>query len=268
VQDPRRTRLHRRGRLETTQPADRTRLPLRRRIAAYILAVVVPVSAAAAMIPLRVDHGRMAVLVLVVPVVLAALLGGFGPAIVAAAVTVLAYDLLLVAPYYDPAIRDSDEIVAAVTLFGVALIVGVLNARLVQLRARDAARLDELRHLVAFARVVTEQAGDVTLEDAATEHIASVLHLRHCTWHPGRIEATAPILLPDGNLMGRSSSFNADRATLPKHLEIPVRSGDVLLGRFVLVPTDGHAVSYEERVIAATIAALFGAATSKSVMST
>ena len=112
------------------------------------------------MIPLRVDHGRMAVLVLVIPVLLVALLGGIGPAIVAAAAAVLAYDLFLVEPYYDVAISNSDEIVAAVTLLGVALIVGVLNARLVQLRARDAARLDELRHLVAFARVVTEHVDD------------------------------------------------------------------------------------------------------------
>ncbi len=156
VQEPRRTHIQSRGGLETIQPADRTRVPRRRRIAAYLLAIVLPVLTAAAMIPLRVDHGRMAVLVLVIPVVLVALLGGFGPAIVAAAGAVLAYDLFLVEPYYDLAISDSDEIVAAVTLFGVALIVGVLNARLVQLRARDAARLDELRHLVAFARVVTE----------------------------------------------------------------------------------------------------------------
>ncbi len=258
VQEPRRTHLQGRGGLETIQPADRARVPRRRRIVAYVLAIVLPVLTAAAMIPLRVDHGRMAVLVLVIPVVLVALLGGFGPAIVAAACAVLAYDLFLVEPYYDLAISDSDEVVAAVTLFGVALIVGVLNARLVQLRARDPARLDELRHLVAFARVVTEHDDEVSSRRCG--HRAHHLGAQpsKCTWQPGRTESTAPILLPDGNLMGRLTAFNPDRATLPEHLEIPVRVDGDLLGRFVLDPTDRHVVSYEERVTAATIAALFG----------
>ena len=194
VQEPRRTHIQNRGGLETTRPADRTRLPRRRRIAAYILAIVLPVLTAAAMIPLRVDHGRMAVLLLVIPVVVVALLGGFGPAIVAATVAVLAYDLFLVEPYYDLAISDSDEIVAAATLFGVGLVVGVLNARLVQLGARDTARLDELRHLVAFARVVTEHDDDV--ESRRCSHRAHHLRAQSSELHvaagPHRIDRPDP----------------------------------------------------------------------------
>jgi K+-sensing histidine kinase KdpD len=268
VQEPRQSHIPVRGGMETIRPADRARIPRGRRIAAYFLAIVLPLSTAAAMIPLRVDHGRVAVLVLVIPVVLVALLGGFGPAIVAAGCAVLAYDVFLVEPYYDLAIGDSDEVVAALTLFGVALIVGVLSARVVQLRARDAARLGELRHLVAFARVVTEPIDDDTLVDAANEHITSLLNLRTCTWQPGNTESTAPILLPDGNLMGRMTAMNPDRATLPEHLEIPVRVDGDLLGRFVLLPTAGHVASYEERATAATIAALFGNAVSRSIRKT
>jgi K+-sensing histidine kinase KdpD len=252
--------MTRRSGPETIQPGDRSRIARRRRITAYLLAIALPVVTAAAMIPLREDHGRVAVLLLVVPVVLVALLGGFGPAIVAAASAVLVYDLFLVEPYYDLAISDSDEVIAAVALFGVALIVGVLNARLVQLRERDAARLDELRHLVAFARVVADQSDDAVLTTAAREHITSVLNLRRCMWEEGRGEGTAPMLLADGNVMGRMIDLNQDRAVLPEHLEIPVWIDGVPLGRFVAVPTSRHVASYEERLTAATIAMLFGRA--------
>ncbi len=68
--------------------------------------------------------------------------------------------------------------------------------------------------------------------------------------------------------MGRLTALNPDRATLPEHLEIPVRVDGDLLGRFVLVPTDRHVASYEERVTAATIAALFGTATARSITPT
>jgi len=212
------------------------------------------------MIPLRTDHGRVAVLVLVIPVVGVALLGAVGPAVVAAATAVLAYDLFLVEPYYDLAIADPDEIIAAVTLLAVALVVGVLSARLVRLHARDSARREELRHLIGFARVVTEEREKERLADAACEHIASLLNLRGCAWQRGDERSAAPILLADGNLMGWMRDLNPDRATLPDRVEIPVRVDDVLVGRFVLEPSSEHVASYEERVAAGTIAELFGRA--------
>ena len=243
--------------METIQPGDRSRLPARRRVAAYVLAVVLPLLTAVAMIPFRVDHGRVAVLVLVLPVVVVALLGAVGPAIVAAITAVLAYDLFLAEPYYSLPIDDPDEIVAAVTLFAVALVVGVLNARLVRLRARESARRDELQHLVAFSRVVIGERDPEVLVGAACGSLTSVLDLQHCEWQPGVSESTRPMLLPDGNLMGRIIDFNADRATLPDPLEIPGWVDGAMFGRFVVTPKHGHVVSYEERITAATIAQLF-----------
>ena len=123
-----------------------------------------PVVTAIALIPVRVDHARVALLVLVLPVVLVALLGTTGPAIVAAACAVLAFDFFLAEPYYSFAIEDADEIVAAATLFVVALVVGVLNARLVRARIRDSARRDELRNLIAFARTVADVRDEARLD--------------------------------------------------------------------------------------------------------
>jgi K+-sensing histidine kinase KdpD len=255
----------RRGGFETIQPGERTIVPVRRRVVAYVLAVVLPVVTAIALIPIRVDHARVTLLVLVLPVVLVALLGTTGPAIVAAACSVLAFDFFLAAPYYSFAIEDSDEIVAAATLFVVAVVVGVLNAQLVRARIRDSARRDELRHLTAFARTVANVRGEGPLTEAACEHIASVLRLEQCAWVPGGEDLTRPVLLADGNLMGRLVDLNDDRATLPEQIQLPVRVDEVAIGSFVLTSNGREIVSFEERRTAATIAGLFGRAVTSLV---
>ncbi len=230
-----------------------------------MLAVALPVVTAVALIPVRVDHARVALLVLVLPVVLVALLGTTGPAIVAAACAVLAFDFFLAEPYYSFAIEDADEIVAAATLFVVALVVGVLNARLVRARIRDSARRDELRNLIAFARTVADVRDEARLTEAACEHIASVLHLEQCEWQPGGAQPSRPVLLADGNLMARLVDLNDDRATLPEQIALPVRVDEVVIGTFVLTSNGREIVSFEERRTAATIAELFGRAVTSLV---
>ena len=240
-------------------------VPVRRRVVAYVLAVVLPVVTAIALIPIRVDHARVALLVLVLPVVLVALLGTTGPAIVAAACSVLAFDFFLAEPYYTFAIEDADEIVAAATLFVVALVVGVLNAQLVRARIRDSARRDELRNLTAFVRTVADVRDEAPLTEAACTHIASVLHLERCEWQPGGPQPSQPLLLADGNLMGRLVDLNPDRATLPEQIALPVRVDEAVIGYFVLTSTGREIVSFEERRTAATIAELFGRAVTSLV---
>jgi len=115
-----------------------------------------------------------------------------------------------------------------------------------------------LQHMIAFARMVTDVRDEQRLTVEACEHISSVLNLQRCTWEEGLGDATAPMLLADGNLMARTTDLNPDRATLPDHLDIPVWIDDAPLGRFVAVPTSGHVASYEERLTAATIATLYG----------
>lgn len=254
----------RRERPETFHPGERSRVPARRRATAYALAVVAPVAVAAAMIPFRVDHGRVAVLVLVLPVLLVALLGATGPAIVAAVCAVLAYDFLLSEPYYSLAIDDTDDLVAAVTLLIVAVVVGVLSARLVRLRAQESRRRDELEQLVSFIRAYSERTDSADLVDVACAHITAVLNLTGCVWQPGKNVATGPVLLADGSLMGPILELNSDRAVLPARLELAVWRDGVQLGRFELTSAPHNVVSFEERAVAAAIAQLYGQVSRRS----
>jgi hypothetical protein len=67
--------------------------------------------------------------------------------------------------------------------------------------------------------------------------------------------------MPDGNIMGYLTALNPDRAKLPDHIELPAAVGTTEVGRFLLTSRSRHPTSIEERLTAATIAALYAAAT-------
>lgn len=246
-----------RGRPETAVPGERARLPRRRQVLAYVLAVVLPVVVAVAALPLRAGHAPIVALILVVPVVVVAVLGAVGPAVVAALVAGIAYDIAHTEPYWRLVIDDPDDIATTITLVVVAVVVGVLCSRVVHLRASDAARHEELRHLLLFARSAAEDVDADVLAAEACRRLVGVLSLRDAHWQPGYHGDVGPKLLPDGAVMGYVTSLNPDRAKLPDGLEIPAIVGTTELGRFVLSPDHRTVVSAEERLTAATIASLF-----------
>lgn len=245
---------------ETFEPGERRQLPASQLAISIGLAVVLPLVTAAALIPVRADHGPTAAMVLVVPVVLVALIGGTLPAILASVTAGLAYDFFLTAPYYQLVIDDPDDVVTAITLVAVGLVVGVLSSRLAHTRARDTARSTELHNLLAFAHATTTNPEPGALEALAREHITSVLDLRSCEWKPGLRGGEAPTLLPDGSIMGYLAELNPDRAKLPAVLDLPAVAGTTEVGHFVLTPKPGQVSSLEERLTASTIAELFATA--------
>lgn len=252
-----------RRRPETHEPGERLGIPTRRLAMAYLLGVAVPIALAASMIPLRADHGPTMAIVLVVPVVAIAVPGATGPAVVTALSAGLAYNVFLTRPYYRPAIHSSDDVVATVTLVVVGLIVGVLSSRAARFGARASVRRTELRHLIEFTQATIGPLSAAELTQAACEHITAVLDLRECRWVPGQHDTAAPLLLPDGNVMGYVTELNPDRAKLPQRLELPAFAGTTLIGRFVLTAGGHRVASYEERLTAATIASLFASALSR-----
>lgn len=261
MNDPRPSTTPPRSRLrpETVEPGARARVPRRRLTQAYALAVVLPLLTAALSIPFRDEHGRTAAIILVVPVVLVATLGATGPALVAALVAGIAYDIFLTEPYNNVAIDDPDEVVAMVALVAVGLIVGWLAARVSRLGARASGRDTELRHLTEFSLATTTEIDPAELINRAAAHILGVLDLAACEWTPGPHSAPGPVLLPDGGLMGYLTELSPDRAQLPPGCVLPAITHDTELGSFLLTPNPGSVTSYEERRTAATIAQLLAA---------
>jgi K+-sensing histidine kinase KdpD len=222
-------------------------------VRAYGLAVALPVLFALLFLPFREDHGRTAAIVLVVPVVLVATMGATGPAIVAAVVAGLAYDLFLTEPYFTFVIDDPDEVVAMAALLAVGLIVGWLSSRIVRLGASARGRRNELAHLIEFSQAAATAIAPAALIQDAGRHVAAVLDLESCEWQPGPHHSDEPVLLPDGSMMGYLSDLGPDRAQLPRHSVVHAAAGDRRVGSFVLTARAGAVTSVEERRTAATI---------------
>jgi K+-sensing histidine kinase KdpD len=253
-----------RERPETAAPGERARVARRRSIAAYALAVALPTIVAVALLPLRDDHSQIVALVLVVPVVVVGALGALGPALVAASVAGLAFDVGFTEPYGHVVIDDPDDVVTTAALVVVAVVVGGLCSRVVRLRASDTARSRELGAVLRYAEVaVTERDPDL-LADAACTALSELLGLRACRWQAGYHGTAGPVLLPSGALMGALSVLAGDRAVLPSGTEIPAVHGSRELGRFVVTPDPRAAVSIEERRTALAIVSLFAAAASRA----
>jgi K+-sensing histidine kinase KdpD len=233
----------------------------RRTLVAYLLAIVLPVLVGLVAVPWRDDHSTTIAIVLVLPVVAVAVLGATGPAVVAALSAGLTYDVLFTEPYQRLTIDDPDDVVATIALVVVGLAVGLLSSRLARLSARAATRRVEVQELIEFMGATAAAPTAAALADEACARITTVLGLVDCRWDPEARGATsAPVILPDGNLMGFMADLDPDRAKLPRRLELPAVAGTAEFGRFLLTGDRGRIVSYEERLTAAAIATLFASA--------
>lgn len=140
--------------------------------------------------------------------------------------------MLLTEPYYRSRIDDADDLVATIALVGVGAPLGVLSSRLVRLTARATARRGEIRHLMAFARTVTQSVAEEELARAACSHISEVLAQQECRWSPGYHGTSAD---PPARWQhhGTPRRLNPDRAKLPRHLELPAVVSAHEPGRFI-----------------------------------
>lgn len=241
------------------EPTERQPLGAVRTRVAYVAAIAVPLAVGALMIPLRDELDQSTALILVVPVLLVALAGGIGPGLLAAVSATVTFDVLLTRPYFGFAIHADDDVVAAVTLLVVGAIVGTVASRLARVDTRAGARRRTIGQFTAFLNTVANSsADDETIVNEAATAISDILGLAGCEWRAGKALTTAPMILPDGFLMAYLSDLSEDRAQLPELTELPVSTGDVDLGRFVLHPTRDHDVSIEERRAAAAVAQLLG----------
>lgn len=239
-------------------PGERVRVPQRAALVGYVLAVALPALTALLLIPVRDEHPQTVAVVLVLPVVIVAVRGATGPAVLSALVAGAAYAVLLTEPYGQVTVDETDDVVTALTLVVVAGIVGWLSSRLVHIDARAAAREAEVEHLVGFWSAVADEPGPGALEAAAGGHIAGVLGAASAAWTPGAAGGVGPVLHPDGTISGYVTDLHPDRSQLPERVVLPVVADGHELGHFVITPTPGRLTSFEERRTAATIAQILG----------
>lgn len=138
-------------------------MPLRRRIIGSAVAISTMALFVAVMLPLR-SHLSAAVipLLLLVPVVVAASIGGFVAGLVTVVVGFLSYDLFFIRPYYSLTVGSASSWGALVVYFVVMLLVSRVVDRLWHTEAtateasRDTTHLFELSELLVGDRPATE----------------------------------------------------------------------------------------------------------------
>jgi two-component system, OmpR family, sensor histidine kinase KdpD len=118
----------------------RIALPPRRRVVGWLVALVLPTALLAALVAVRTEIGLAgALLCALLSVVLAALVGGVGAALIATVNGLLSADYFFAVPYYSLRVANWVDIVALVVFSVVGLIVGIL-VDVLAARARQTAR--------------------------------------------------------------------------------------------------------------------------------
>lgn len=230
------------------------------RVVGFVAAVVAPVLVCLAMVVVRDDIDRStATLVLVLPVVLVAVIGGTGPATLAAVVSSLSFDVFLTRPYYRADIHAAEEVETTLILLVVGVAVGQVVARETRSRARSTVRAGQLDALVTVVTAAAQQLPEPELAERTESALSDLLDLREAHWSPGYHGVAHPVLTRTGALVEESgpSRTGYDTGLPATGVELPVTTDGRELGRFVLVPAHHTPISREERRAAVAIADAF-----------
>lgn len=233
--------------------------PPDKRLIGLVLGVVGPAAVALALVPFR-DRLPVAdvALALVLPVLLAAKVGGRQSGIVAAVSAALSLNVLHTRPYLSLSIRSGQDALTVALLLVVGVVVGGLATGERTAMARAAASRGEVVRLHRVAEFVARggHIDDVRLSVEA--ELTATLQLKDCSY----LDVGAPeSALPRFDRFGRVTSGTGrvlaeqEEVTLPPEgVELAVLGRGSEIGRFVCVPLQGVGVGLEQRLAAVTLA--------------
>ncbi len=213
-----------------------------------------------AMIPLRdhLDNDVMA-LALVIPVLLAAVLGGRWPGACSALAAAICFDFFFTVPYQSMRIAGSNDISTFVVLLVVALIAAEVGIR--ARRGGRAAR-EARSDLDRLCRVIEIAARRGDIEDvisSARAELIGLFGLIDCVFeadHPG---GELPRLGIHGALEGTPLvAAHNDFVLPPGGVEIDVVGRGIHFGRLVLFAAEPVRASLQKRAVAVAIADQLG----------
>ena len=214
------------------------------------------IAASAALVPLREQLGPAnAALVLVLFVLVGAVIGGRRAGFMVAVVAAMSFDFLHTRPYGSLKIADGKDVLTLVLLIAVGMIIGEIALRADRIRDAGTRRWAGVRriHRVAQLAADGQAADDVIL--AVTAELTDTLHLQNCWFERAPYLGVLDAIGETGSLTTREFRYTRDGFELSREgVEIPVRSGDRIIGRFVLIPTPGVGISKDDRLIALALA--------------
>jgi K+-sensing histidine kinase KdpD len=227
---------------------------------ALTAAVLAPVAAGALLSTVRgLVTNNNAALVLVLVVVAVAATGHRVAGLVAAVVSAASFDFFLTQPYLQFAITERDDIEAAVLLGLIGLAVTEIALWGRREQARSSTRAGYLSGVVSAARLAsTGSTAALDVADLVARQIRDLLDLDDCRFEPAAgADPDRPRLHADGTVTWRDRVVDVAREGLPTidAIELPLTSGDVEHGRFLLVSTSAvRRPDLERRQVAVTLA--------------
>ena len=241
-----------------SQPGQPRRRSSSNRVVRSLTAIAVPVLWAVALIPFRDELSESVSLLMVVPVLAAAVAGGVGPGTLAALSAATAFGLFHTEPYGLPRIDHPDDVVETLVLLGLGLVIGLLVDATRGARSASQIRRVELGAVGGVLRAVAD-GSTVELVDRARDGIAEILGASAVAWEPGSALGDLPALASDGTvrLVDRRATdvvTTLDASALPSVFVVP--GGDA--GRFVVTTLPDRRTSLEERRAAWLVAAASG----------
>jgi hypothetical protein len=227
-----------------------------------VFAAAAPILLGAVLVPFRSEFsGSNAALALVIPVVIAAAIGGRVAGVAAALCAAASFDFFLTRPYLSLNMESRRDIETTVLLAIVGLIVGTVAA--IGRRSRESSsQYDvEIHSIHRVAELAASGVGDDVV-DAARNELTQLLRLRECRYETAPFSGDYPALNRRGSTGGLLPSYVARRHGLElptEGAELPVLAGGRQVARFVLVPTAGVGASTHARLAAVVIADQVGA---------
>ena len=213
-----------------------------------------------AMIPLR-DHlhnDNMA-LALVVPVLIAAVLGGRLAGALSALSAALCFDFFFTVPYQSLRIAGSNDISSFIVLLVVALIsaeVGIRARRGGHSARESRSDLDRLYRVIELAA----RGGDIEdVVSSARAELIGLFGLLDCAFETTPSESALPRLGMHGAIEGAQLvATHTDFLLPPGGVEIPVIGRGQEFGRLILFASESVRASLQKRLVAVAIADQLG----------
>ena len=215
-----------------------------------------PLAVAAVLVPFRTSFTNAGAALILVAVIVALSLGGTRfTGFVASVFSALWFDYFLTRPYDELSISHRPDIETTICLLVVGLMVSELAAR-----RRHLARVSsEEEHYVAMVRELTDlaQRSSTSLIERADDMLIGVLDLRACRFDAQPSNPPMARILPNGEVLHVGMHWPVGAMGIPgPEAEIAAQWRGHFLGRFVITPTPGAAISEERRAVAALLATI------------
>jgi len=210
---------------------------------------------AGALVPLR-DHLPNAdmALALVVPVLLAAIVGGRLAGAATAVVAALTFDFVFTQPYLSLRIESKDDVATFVVFLIVAMVAAEVGIRARRGGAAARESRSELDRLLRVAELSARGADADDVVMSARAELIGLFGLEECVYQAERSGPELPRLGNRGALEGARLVAWGDFLLPTGGVEVPVMGRGRELGRLVLYAAEATRASLEQRLVAVAIA--------------